>query len=198
MVTFLKSLSIRIRLTALFVIIFGVSTIFFAGAIYYSLNDSLLQDFDNALYNYSIDVSRNIEFGINDDVLFQVDKDKIFPFSSGNALILIRHSSGTVLSQEGNFGDLKFPYREEIRQVNEGADSSYTTLEDIKDLPEAEADSYRLITFPLTDIGPSSFYLQIAVPMTTFEVQLDRLTRIITYGFPALLLIAILLGLYLS
>jgi signal transduction histidine kinase len=135
---------------------------------------------------------------MNDELLFKVDKDKIFPFSSGNALILVRHSSGTILSQEGHFGDLNFPYKEEIRKVNEGADSSYITLEDFKDLPEAEADSYRMITFPLSDIGPSSFYLQIAVPMTTFEVQLDRFNRIIKYGFPALLLMAVLLGLYFS
>lgn len=198
MVTFLKSLSIRIRLTALFVILFGTTTIFFSWAVYYSLNDSLLQDFDNALYNYSLDVSRNIEFGLSDDLLFTVDNDKIFPFSSGTALFLVRHHSGTVLMQEGNFGNLNFPYEKEIKQINDGADSSYTTLDDLKGLPDAEADSYRLITFPLSDMAPSTFFLQIAVPMTTFEVQLDRLTRIITFGLPTLLFLAVLLGLYFS
>lgn len=198
MVTYLKSLSIRIRLTALFVIIFGTTTVLFSGLVYYALNDSLLQDFDNALYNYSLDVSRNIEFGLSEDLLFTVDNDKIFPFSSGTALILVRHSSGTVLTQEGNFGNLVFPYEEEIRKINQGADSSYTTLTDVKGMPDAEADSYRLITFPLSDNNPSTFFLQIAVPMTTFEMQLESLSHIITFGLPALLLLAVLLGLYFS
>lgn len=198
MATFLKSLSIRARLTALFVILFGTTTIFFSAALYYSLNDSLLQDFDNALFNYSIDVSRNIKFGDANNLLLMIDEGKIFPFSSGTALILIRHSSGTILSQTTNLGKLEFPYKKEFQNIKDGADSSYTTLEDVADFPDAEADSYRLITFPVYNMPPSTIFLQIAVPMTTFETQLERFMRIISIGLPSLLLLAIFLGLYFS
>ncbi len=199
MATFLKSLSIKVRLTALFVILFGTTTILFSAVMYYSLNDSLLQDFDNALYNYSIDVSRNIKFGIeNNHLILAVVVDKIFPFSSGNALILIRRSSGAILSKAGNFGKAEFPYQTEIEKIKAGADSSYTTLDNTENIPDAEAESYRLITFPIDYMGPSTIFLQIAVPMTTFETQLERLIRIIRIGLPTLLLLAIFLGLYFS
>lgn len=201
LVTFLKKLSLRTRLTASFVLIFGTSTILFSWLIYYSLNDSLLQDFDDSLYNYAVDVSRNIDIGAKNDLLFpplKVDEGKIFPFPSGTALIQVRHISGEVLIRSGDFGTFKFPYMKDIAKIKEGTDSSYRTLTQTDGIPEAEADSYRLITFPLDSIHSPSLFLQIAVPMTTFESQLDRLKLIIFFGFPAMLLVAIFSGFYFS
>jgi hypothetical protein len=88
-------------------LIFGTSTVLFSWLIYYSLNDSLLQDFDDSLYNYAVDVSRNIDIGAKNDLLFpplKVDEGKIFPFPSGTALIQVRHISGEVLIRSGDFG----------------------------------------------------------------------------------------------
>ncbi len=182
-------------------VIFGSTTILFSGFLYYSLNDSLLQDFDNALYNYAVDVSRNIDIGPKNDLLFpplKVDEGKIFPFPSGTALIQVRHVSGEVLTQSGEFGGFKFPYKSDVEKIKKGEDSSYRTLNITDDLPEAEAFSYRLVTFPLDSVNAPSLFLQIAVPMSTFESQLDRLQIIISFGLPAVLLIAIISGLYFS
>ncbi len=201
MVTFLKKLSLRTRLTALFVLIFGTTMIAFSVFIYISLNDSLLNDFDISLYNYAVDVSRNIDIGPKNDLLFpplKVDEGKIFPFPSGTALIQVRHVSGKVLIRSGEFGTFKFPYRQDVETIKEGTDSSYRTLNQTDGIPDAEADSYRLITFPLDSVHSPSLFLQIAVPMTTFETQLDRLHMIIFFGLPAMLLIAIFAGLYFS
>ncbi|MBC7741907.1 MAG: HAMP domain-containing protein [Bdellovibrionaceae bacterium] len=201
LVTFLKKLSLRTRLTVLFVLIFGTTTILFSGFLYYSLNDSLQQDFDNALYNYAVDVSRNIDIGPKNDLLFpplKVDEGKIFPFPYGTALIQVRHITGKVLIRSGDFGNFKFPYQADTERIKKGEDSSYRTLDNIDDLPQAEAYSYRLITFPLDSVNAPSLFLQIAVPMSTFETQLDRLKLIISFGLPAVLLIAIISGLYFS
>ncbi len=201
MVTFLKTISLRTRLTSLFAIIFGTTTILFSGFLYYFLNDSLMQDFDNALYNYSIDVARNIEIGSKNDLLFpplKVDEGKIFPFPSGTALIQVRHASGKVLVRSGQFGSLKFPYEKDITGIRKGQDSSYRTLDDTTGIPDAEANSYRLVTFPLDSVESKDLYLQIAVPMSTFETQLDSMQLIISYGLPAVLLIAVFSGLYFS
>lgn len=198
MVTFLKSLSLKVRLTALFVILFGTTTILFSGIIYFSLNDALLHDFDIALFNYSIDVSKNIKFTDTNNLLIEVDEAKIYPFSSGTALILIRSESGEILSESANMGTVRFPFKSQIKVIKEGSDSSYTTIEDTTGFPDAEADSYRMITFPIDYLAPATIFLQIAVPMTTFESQLERLHGIITFGLPTLLLLAIFLGLYFS
>ncbi|MFZ3230354.1 MAG: ATP-binding protein [Pseudobdellovibrio sp.] len=198
---FLKTLSLRTRLTSLFAAIFGITTILFSGFLYYFLNDSLAQDFDDALYNYAIDVSKNIEVGPKDNLLFpplKVDEGKIFPFASGTALIQVQDAEGNILVRSGEFGDFKFPFKKDLKKILKGQDSSYRTLTNTESLPEAEADSYRLITFPLDSVNAPDLFLQIAVPMTTFEKQLDSLQNIIKYGLPAVLLIAVLSGLYFS
>ncbi len=197
----LNTLSLRTRLTTLFAMIFGTTTILFSGFLYYFLNDSLMQDFDDALYNYAIDVAKNIEVGSKNDLLFpplKVDEGKIFPFPSGTALIQVRHATGKVLVSSGDFGTFKFPYQKDIKSILKGQDSSYRTLTDTTGIPNAEADSYRLVTFPLDDTEDKDLFLQIAVPMTTFEKQLASLQLIITYGLPAILLIAVFSGLYFS
>ncbi len=182
-------------------VIFGTTTILFSGFLYISLNDSLQHDFDNALYNYAVDVSRNIDIGPKNDLLFpllKVDEGKIFPFPSGPALILVRHVSGKVLTKSGEFGNFKFPFKSDTEKIEKGDDSSFRTLSNIDDLPQAEASSYRLITFPLDSVSSPTLFLQIAVPMSTFESQLERLKLIISFGLPAVLLIAIGSGLYFS
>ncbi len=160
-----------------------------------------MQDFDDALYNYSIDVARNIEIGSKNDLLFpplKVDEGKIFPFPSGTALIQVRHASGKVLVRSGEFGTFKFPYEKDITRIRKGQDSSYRTLENTAGIPDAEANSYRLVTFPLDSVESKDLFLQIAVPMSTFETQLESMQLIITYGLPAVLLIAVFAGLYFS
>lgn len=160
-----------------------------------------MQDFDDALYNYSIDVARNIEIGSKNDLLFpplKVDEGKIFPFPSGTALIQVRHASGKVLVRSGEFGTFKFPYEKDIKRIRKGQDSSYQTLENTDGIPNAEANSYRLVTFPLDSVESKDLFLQIAVPMSTFETQLDSMQLIITYGLPAVLLIAVFAGLFFS
>ncbi|MBC7466334.1 MAG: HAMP domain-containing protein [Bdellovibrio sp.] len=198
---FLKTISLRTRLTFLFAIIFGTTTILFSGFLYYFLNDSLAQDFDDALYNYAVDVSKNIEIGTKDNLLFpplKVDEGKIFPFPSGTALIQVQDTAGHILVRSGEFGDFQFPFKKDITKILKGQDSSYRTLTNTEKLPDAEAESYRLITFPLDSVAAPDLFLQIAVPMTTFEKQLDSLQFIIKLGLPAVLLVAVFAGFYFS
>ncbi|WP_051056736.1 sensor histidine kinase [Pseudobdellovibrio exovorus] len=201
MVTFLKKPNLKVRLTALFVLIFGATTLTFALFMYYALNDSLLNEFDNSLYNYAIDVTRSLEAPPANEpafTLFPLDEDKIFPFSTGKSLISIRHSSGEIIVQTEGLEQWPLPYKEAFLYIQQGHDSHYLTLHDTSHLSAAESASYRLITFPL-DIGvPPDYYLQIAVPMTTFETQLERLKSIILYGFPLLILISVVAGFYVS
>lgn len=194
----MKRLSLRVRLTALFVVIYGSTTILFSWLAYYKLNASLLQDFDNALYNYSIDISQAIEFspgGLNVPQLI-MEEGKIFPFPSGTALILVRHISGEILSRNGDFGAFLPPFQSEVKKILKGADSAYATIRNTAPIPDAEADSYRVITFPLDSETNPTLFLQIAAPRVTLETQTRQLKNILTFGLPAVLVIAILAGLF--
>lgn len=195
----MKRLSLRVRLTALFVVIYGSTTVLFSIFAYYKLNESLLQDFDNALFNYSIDISQTIEYGPSIDLSLPplvMEEGKIFPFPSGTALILVRHISGEVLSRSGNFGEFTPPFETEVKKIKKGADSAYTTIRNTDVIPDAEANTYRLITFPLDSDTNPTLFLQIAAPRVTLETQTRQLKNILTFGLPAVLAVAILAGLF--
>ena len=193
--------SIRSRLVFIFVFIFGTTTITFSVFLYYFLNQSLLKDFDDALYNYSIDVSQSLLLGSQNPAQnspLSVDEGKILPFPSGTALVLIRDLEGKILVQKGNFGDFLPEFKKSLHQIANGADSSYQTIEIDNQIPNAEAESYRVITFPIEIDSQLSFVMQIAAPMGTFETQLEQMKFILQWGLPAVLLIAILSGLFVT
>jgi signal transduction histidine kinase len=199
--TVANKLSLRSRLTLLFVFIFGTTTLIFSIFAYYFLNKSLMQDFDNALYNYSIDVSQTLEMGQLDDIFsnpLKVDEGKIFPFPSGTALILLRSSSGKILIQSGKFNSFSPDYEKALTDITAGADSYYETINDSEQIPNAEAGSYRLITFPVDIDKSPRLYLQIAVPMVTFETQLEQIKLILIFGLPGVLIVALIAGLFVA
>lgn len=195
-----RLLSIRARLTTLFVLIFGSTSIIFSIFVYYFLNQSLLKDFDVALYNYAVDVSQSIEIGQNNSLSFpplKIDENKIFPFQSGNTLFIIRHVSGEILSYGSNSKKFNPEYKKYFEQILAGADSAYATVNDLN-LADTEDSSYRIISFPIDNEKNPTLFLQIAAPLSTFETQLDQLKIILQFGLPAIIFVAILSGLYFS
>lgn len=197
----LRQLSLRSRLVVIFVLIFGATTLTFSIFLYYFLNKSLLQDFDDALYNYSVDVSQIVELiGRNTptNTPLRVEEGKIFPFPSGTALILVRDLEGNHLIQSGRFGGVFPEFKNGLNAIMKGADSYYETIDDANHIPNAEAYSYRVITFPVDTKDGSKYLLQIAVPMGTFETQLAQLKLILYFGIPAVLIVAIISGLFVS
>lgn len=196
-----STLSIRLRLSLIFVLIFGVTTVLFNAFVFNIMIGTLQQDFDDALFNYAVDVSDGIEIGIKGDLSFpplKLDDGKILPFALGTALIQVRHSSGAVLTRVGNFGEFSPPYKKDFERIWAGEEATYRTIEHINNIPSAEANSYRLISFPLDSSAKSQLLLQIAVPMTLLETQIERRLTVLQIGIPFVLLIATLGGLFLS
>ncbi len=194
-------LSIRLRLSLIFVLIFGATTVLFNAFVFKIMIGTLQQDFDDALFNYAVDVSDGVEIGIKGDLSFpplKLDDGKILPFALGTALIQVRHSSGAVLARVGNFGEFNPPYKKDFERIWAGEEATYRTIDHISNIPSAEANSYRLISFPLDSSAKSQLLLQIAVPMTLLETQIERRLSVMQIGIPFVLLIATLGGLFLS
>ena len=57
-------------------------------------------------------------------------------------------------------------------------------------IPNAEADSYRMISLPLDSAKSPQVMLQIAVPMTLIETQYSERLRLLQIGIPIVLLIS--------
>ncbi|MBC7370952.1 MAG: HAMP domain-containing protein, partial [Bdellovibrionaceae bacterium] len=196
-----RKISIRLRLTLIFVLIFGTVTILFNTFLFIFMIQTLQQDFDDALFNYSVDVSQSIEIGVKGDLSFpplKLDTGKILPFPLGTALIQVVHASGTVLERVGEFGDFSPSFKRDFERLSLGEEATYRTISNISKIPSAEADSYRLISFPLDNSNRPQVILQIAVPMTLLETQISKRLTLLQLGIPAVLLIATLGGFYLS
>lgn len=198
---FFRSQSIRVRLSLLFVLIFGVCTLLFNIFIYQFMVETLQQDFDDALFNYSVDIADGIVVERGGDLNIpplHLDHGKILPFRLGTALILIRHSSGKVLEKVGIFGDFDPPYKKSLEKIWKTHEPDYVTITDIEDIPYAEAKTYRLISVPLDERKKTKLILQIAVPMTLLETQISRQLNVLQMGIPIVLITAALGGIFLS
>lgn len=198
--SFLSRLSLRTRLTLLFVFIFGFTLIIFGALTFRYLATTLQKEFDDALYNYAVDVADSVILDPTGDLLVSsatVDKEKIYPFSLGTALIQIRHVKGSVLSQVGTFGKLDLPWKEDFPRLSHGEDSVYRTINKLQGLPNAEANSYRVIDVPLDNSPSPQLILQIAVPRTFLELQIQNRKFLLYLGIPLTLLISSLAALLL-
>lgn len=196
-----SKLNIKARLTSLFVAIFGSTLVVFGILTFNFLSQSLLKEFDDALYNYAVDVSESVVLNPAGNLAVSsanVDQTKVYPFSLGTALIQIRQMSGTVLSQVGNFGKFQMPFRSDFERLSQGEDVTYRTVTKLEGLPDAEAQSYRIINFPLDSSTVPQLILQIAVPLTFVEAQISRRRILFETGIPLVILISMLAGFFLA
>jgi signal transduction histidine kinase len=198
---FLKKLSIRIRLTLLFVSIFGSTLIIFGVLTFNLLSNSLEKEFDDALYNYAVDISESVTLNSSGNLSVSpaaVDPNKIYPFSLGTALIEIRSNKGKIYFQSGDFGELQLPYKSAFRSLSRGEDATFTTLTNLEALPNAEASHYRLISFPLDNSPVPELILQIMVPLAFVEDQIANRKNLFEFGIPFVILFSTLAGFLLS
>jgi len=198
---FLKKLSIRTRLTLLFVTIFGSTLILFGILTYNLLATSLQKEFDDALYNYAVDVSESVTLNSSGNLSVSpadVDPNKIYPFSLGTALIQIRSNKGQIHFKTGNFGDLQLPFEKDFKALSNGEDVVFRTMNRVEDLPDAEAQSYRLISFPLDNSPTPQLILQILVPLAFVEAQINNRKILFETVIPLVILLSTLAGYFLS
>lgn len=196
-----RRINIHMRLTLIFVLIFGTTTILFNGFSFMVMNETLQQDFDDALFNYAVDVSQSIEIGVKGDLNFpplKLDTGKVLPFPLGTALIQVVHASGTILERVGDFGDFNPSFKNDFEKLSKGEEAVYRTTSNISKIPSAEADSYRVISFPLDNSNQPQVILQIAVPMTLLETQISNRLSLLQVGIPLVLLVAMLGGFFFS
>jgi signal transduction histidine kinase len=196
-----RGLSIRTRLTLLFVTIFGSTLVLFGIVTFDFLSTSLLKEFDDALYNYAVDVSEGVVLNPAGDLAVSsanVDQAKIYPFSLGTALIQIRHINGTVLSQFGNFGNLNLPYKKDFQKLAKGEETTFGTITKLEGLPNKEAPSYRVVSFPLDNSPVPQLILQIAVPLAFVDTQIHNRRILFETAIPLIILISTLASFFLS
>ncbi len=196
-----QKVNIRAKLALLLLLIFGSTTVVFNTIVFVFTIETLQRDFDDALFNYSVDISESIEIDRAGDLAFpplKVDHGKILPFPLGTALIQVRDEKGKIEVRVGEFGTFDPPYKNDFIKIRKGEEAVFRTVEVGDNVPSAEAMSYRIISFPLDNISNPQYLLQIAVPMHLLESQIKNRLHYLQVGIPLVLIIAGLIGFFVS
>ncbi len=198
---FTNYVNIRWRLTILFVVVFGTTLVFFEIFIFNILETTLQREFDDALFNYTVDVNESISLSASGNLSFKppaLDQTKLYPFAWGTALIQIRNTNGVILSRVGDFGSLNVPYHREVDSLKKGEEAVYRTVTKLEGLPNKEAEEYRMLTLYIDSSSAPQLLLQVAVPMTLLEEQIENRKKIFKLSLPLAFLIAVFGGYLLS
>lgn len=191
-------LSLRIKLTLIFVTIFGAMTLIFDALTFRIIIQALESDNDINLYNLAAEFYNAEEnsFLLDQPPLIDPsEKKKIFAFSIGSVLVQIRHKSGKILFRQGDFGTYELPVKDEFELLKKDDEVVYRTLRVPKDVPHSEADTFRVISMPWKT---QDTILQIAVPRAHIETVIQQRNKVLLLGMPLALLFAALGGSFLS
>ena len=202
-------LGIRLRLTALFVAIFGLTLIVFSLLIYRVFTQNLQSEFDADLFNHALDVAQGIEVDVFGNVAVNTDVlssgGKIFPFSVGSAFLQLSTLDGRILARSRSLGKAELPRSAEDLRILQAQGAVFRTLNQ-KEFPDvgqgarkAQASTkYRLLTYLVTKGEGVTLLLQVAVPMTLVEQESRGLVTFFLVMIPLSLILAAFGGLYLS
>lgn len=196
--------SLRMRLTALYLGLLAVTLAVFCSVLYQVFVRNHQQEFDFALYNHAVDVSRSITVDFFGDLVFTPNalysKEKVFPFSLGKSFAQVVSLEGQVINPSENLGNAYLPlYTEDWQEVFRRG-HTYRTLgpSELKNIKEAlPKESYRLITYMIRR-GKPVFILQIAVPLTLLEREAASLILFFVIGVPMALILFAVCGLYVA
>lgn len=189
----LQKISLKLKLTLLFGLIFTGLLAGFSYILYREFSKLQSEEFDTTLYNYAIDVAESLDIDKYGVVEFDPDiiklNEKILPFALGTSYISVLDINGKVIAKSSNAtNEHIMPVSETKlgRVLKKGA--SYDILT-IRGIP------HRVIHYllPVLKID-SPLILQISVPMTSFMNTNKNLIRFFVTSVPILMLLSALVG----
>lgn len=201
-----RYLSLRFRLTGLFVLIFGTTLILFSVILYGSFKRSHQSEFDAALFNHAVDIARNIEIDMLGEVSIPsqalLNTGKLFPFHLDKTLMQVITPQGRIVARSRGLGHARLPlFQTDIDfALQHGAALRTIDSEVLRDVPLVTKSSYRLLTYMVYDarVSPRQFILQLAAPMALFEREARKLAFLFFFTIPFTFIVAAFGGLYLS
>jgi signal transduction histidine kinase len=202
-------LGIRVRLTALFVAIFGLTLIVFSLLVYRVFTQNLQSEFDADLFNHALDVAQGIEVDVFGHVAVSPDVlssgGKIFPFSVGSAFLQLSTLDNRIVARSRSLGKSELPREAKDLRLLQAQGAVFRTLGEnefaasaAKERTTGKGTKHRLLTYLVSKGEGVTLLLQIAVPMTLVEQESQGLVTFFLLMIPLSLILAAFGGLYLS
>ena len=181
----------RGRLTFILLFALGSTLCLFSTILYKNFIRVHQTEFDTALYNYSVDISKALDFNLFGEVVFSEDLfkpgDKIFPFAVDRTFLQLRDSQGRLVAKSRELGGHEIILTPEERFdlfTNKliFTNDSYTF--------NRKEVQYRVANILIDRPGPYDFILQVASPMTLLEKERRGLIAFFFLSIPAVLILA--------
>ena len=194
--------SIRSRLTALFVFIFGSTLILLSVLGYRYFSEAQQNDFDAALFNHAVDIASTVDINLFGDVSVPLttepEADKVFPFSLRRSFMQVRDHEGAVLARSRNLGKQTLPLSKPdyLETLKHGV--SFSTISFPKGKGEDSSTSYRLLSYVVSKPPLPEMILQVAAPLTFLDREKEEIRRLLFIAIPLVLAMATVGGLLLS
>jgi signal transduction histidine kinase len=189
----LQKISLKLKLTLLFGLIFTGMLSSFSYILYREFSKLQSEEFDTTLYNYAIDVAESLDIDTYGEVEFDPDiiklNEKILPFALGTSYISVLDINGKVIARSSNATDEHIMPISEYklgRVLKKGASYDILTF---KKVP------HRVIHYllPVLKID-SPLILQISVPMTTIANTNKNLVRFFLTSVPIMMFLSAIIG----
>ncbi|HEX4925886.1 MAG TPA: ATP-binding protein [Bdellovibrionales bacterium] len=187
-------MSIRVRLTILFVGIFTVTLLIFSSLLYNAFSETQQREFDVALYNHAVDIANSLDFdlfgSLSIDARNIYDQQKLLPFSLGRSLLQIRRLDGTTILRAEELGGNDLPFQENDFSELQDRGHGYGNVRARELGLEGENVAYRLINYVVKRPGYPMLILQIAVPKTLLEAERRGIRAFFILAVPLIILIS--------
>lgn len=192
----MRPFSLKARLTALFVLIFGGSLIAYSIYIYRTVDDVLESGFNLQLREFANEVGDSINYSILWGFQFNpsafIDSKKVFPFTMREAVIQIRSASGKPLMASKALKVQVLPFDREMYEAVLDGRYVYRNWQATEDV--AGNRYFRTLSFMVKGNSDSFVILQVAVPDRYIRENNKRIFTTFVYSIPILLLISGLIG----
>ncbi|MFL5784328.1 MAG: sensor histidine kinase [Bacteriovoracaceae bacterium] len=180
---------LRVRLTFIYSTLFGFFICVFAFILSNQYLDLLRSDFDAALLNFGLDISSNetITPGYKGPKISEYESRKLFPFSLGSTVYVLRSIEGNVVGGSADKPqDMVIPYRSDLPR---SPDYTHRFLSLVyRDI------EYRAVNIKLTNAEGHVQILQVAAPAQILKEQKQKLILINLLSIPLLIVISSLLS----
>jgi signal transduction histidine kinase len=177
---------LRFRLTIVYSSLFGFFICIFAYILSAQYLDLLRQDFDAALLNFGVDITRSEEITPGYTSRFRVRKleeRKQLPFAIGSTVYFIRSIDGMMIEGSPDRPEgLNIPYRSDLPR---SPDYTHRFLSH-----RFGGINYRAVNIKMTNPQGKVLILQIATPSTILTEQQNRLLYMNLFTIPLLILIS--------
>jgi signal transduction histidine kinase len=190
-------------LIGFFVLIFGTTLLVFSTLLYQVFVQNHQKQFDDALFNYTVDIAYSIDldlFGelrLSPNVLKQSEKS--FPFALGETFIQLRAYTGRNLARSKNLGRGSLPLSKwDLKNTMERKSTLITLSTRDATRLGLPARQYRLIDYLIEKSPGYGLILQVAAPMLLLSREKQGLITFFGFSIPFILIVAVLGGLYVA